>query len=76
MRFGASEAAPSIAAIAPAVMAASRVGIAAVAMNAEATWLHAKVFIAVAADRADAAADPGIDEAHFADLTAGHIGSD
>jgi hypothetical protein len=52
------------------------IGIAAVAMNAEATWLHAEVFIAVATDRADAAADPGIDEAHFADLTVGRLGSD
>ena len=52
------------------------VGIAAVAMNAEATWLHAEVFIAVAADRTDAAADPGIDEANLADLAVGHIGSD
>ena len=36
------------------------VRIAAVAMNAEATWLHAEVFIAVATDLTDAAANPGI----------------
>ena len=44
------------------------VGIAAIAMNAEAARLHAQVFGPGAADAADAAADPGIDQHHLADL--------
>ena len=49
------------------------IGIAAVAMNAEAARLHAEIFMAVAADPTDAAADPGIDQAHFAYLAISHI---
>ncbi len=52
------------------------IGIAAVAMNAEAAGLHAQIFIALTADAADAAADPRIDEHHLADLSVRHIGSD
>ena len=44
------------------------VGVAAVAMDAEAARLHAQVLMTRAADAAFAAADPGIDENHFADF--------
>ncbi len=52
------------------------IGIAAVAMNAEAARLHAKIFVAVAADAAGSAADPGIDEHDLADFAVRHIGAD
>ena len=50
--------------------------IAAVAVNAEVARLHAEIFAAAAADAAGPAADPGVDEAHLADLAIGDLAAD